>query len=116
MKKKSVCNDDFSAVIGAQVANLRKERNLSGKQLGDLIGVSQQQISRYEQGKCQITMPTLFLILCSMGVSSENFFYLLETRLKKYNPSLFADYYVLFGVNKLNANNVLGFNRSLSSS
>lgn len=36
--------------IGIKIKQLRKEKGLTGKELARCLGISQQQVSRYEQG------------------------------------------------------------------
>lgn len=96
MKNKSPYIDGFSSIVGAEIAYLRRERLLSGKQLGNLVGLSQQQISRYETGICQISTVTLCSLLYKLDVSLESFFYLVAARLENNRPSLYARYGSLF--------------------
>ncbi|EMD0829198.1 helix-turn-helix transcriptional regulator [Morganella morganii] len=42
--------------IGFLIKRLRNARKMSGKSLGDIIGVSQQQVSRYESGTTELTI------------------------------------------------------------
>ncbi|HHR5807807.1 TPA: helix-turn-helix domain-containing protein [Providencia alcalifaciens] len=55
----------ISGQVGAFLRKSRKEKNMTGKQLAKLIGISQQQISRYEIGITSITLEQLdhFLIV-----------------------------------------------------
>ncbi|HHR5902534.1 TPA: helix-turn-helix domain-containing protein [Providencia alcalifaciens] len=55
----------ISGQVGAFLRKSRKEKNMTGKQLAKLIGISQQQISRYEMGITSITLEQLdhFLII-----------------------------------------------------
>lgn len=50
--------EDFSLYknAGILIRNLRRNRKLSGKNLGDILGISQQQVSRYEQGETELTL------------------------------------------------------------
>ncbi len=96
MKEKSTSIDNFSSIIGAEIASLRKMRLLSGKQFGNLIGVSQQQISRYETGTCEITTVMLCVMLCHLGISVESFFSLVARRLQRNHPALYFSYHSLF--------------------
>lgn len=96
MGKKSSHICGFSSIMGAEIAYLRRERLLSGKQLGDLVGLSQQQISRYETGVCEISTVTLFSLLHQLNVSLDSFFYLVSLRLEKKRPSLYTQYDSLF--------------------
>ncbi len=49
--------------IGVYIRNARKSKSLSAKQLGTLLNVSQQQISRYENALNSINIETLNAIL-----------------------------------------------------
>lgn len=88
--------NSFSLSIGSEIARLRRDKELSGEQLGNLIGVSQQQISRYECGVCQITIMTLCLLLRHLEVSFEHFFYRVAIGIEKGKPSLYAEFECLF--------------------
>ena len=94
--KKEVALDDFSHAVGAEIAELRRQKSWSGKQLGHFIGVSQQQISRYENGVCEITTNTLFSLLHHLEISLSMFFYRVALRLEKNKSSLYADFGLLF--------------------
>ncbi|EOY9125919.1 helix-turn-helix domain-containing protein [Providencia stuartii] len=61
----------FTKAIGKEIHKLRKERS---KDLAKLVNVSQQQISRYECGVCNITIDTLIVILNALNVSLTDFF------------------------------------------
>lgn len=65
---------DINTVIGRQIMLLRKSRGLSGQLLAKKLGVSQQQISRYERGHCKIDIDNLIILLINMGVSLDIFF------------------------------------------
>ncbi|MDE5308727.1 helix-turn-helix transcriptional regulator [Providencia stuartii] len=64
----------FTKAIGKEIHKLRKERSMTGKDLAKLVNVSQQQISRYECGVCNITIDTLIVILNALDVSLTDFF------------------------------------------
>lgn len=74
-----VNNKRNSAVInqaaGAVIRSLRKEKNLSGYDLGCLTGLSQQQISRYERGSNHLTLNLLIAILLALDTTPEDFLY-----------------------------------------
>jgi transcriptional regulator with XRE-family HTH domain len=53
----------ISGQVGAFLRKSRKEKNMTGKQLAKLIGISQQQISRYEMGITAITLDQLDIFL-----------------------------------------------------
>ncbi|EMI5492701.1 helix-turn-helix transcriptional regulator [Providencia stuartii] len=50
---------NVNQIVGKEIRRRRKKLGLSGIELADLIGVSQQQISRYERGECNITLGNL---------------------------------------------------------
>ncbi|HGN1706470.1 TPA: helix-turn-helix domain-containing protein [Providencia rettgeri] len=60
---------DVNLEIGGFIRKNRIKNGLTGAQLGKLIGVSQQQISRYERGSNCISLPDLIFILSIMNVS-----------------------------------------------
>ena len=49
-------------VLAEQIKALRKERNLTQEQLGNLIGVQRAQISKLENGMSNITVGTLLKV------------------------------------------------------
>lgn len=55
--------------VGTVIRKLRRERNLSGEILGTLTGYSQQQISRYERGGCNFTIPVLMRFADAFNIS-----------------------------------------------
>lgn len=56
--------DDF--LIGEAIKQTRKRRKLTQKQLGELVGVQEAQISRIESGK-SITYSTIVKVFKAMG-------------------------------------------------
>ncbi|MCX3070385.1 helix-turn-helix domain-containing protein [Providencia stuartii] len=69
-----VSKNIFMIAVGKEIFRLRKKRGLTGKQLAEKLNVSQQQISRYERGVCNINVDTLFVILHELDCSLSNFF------------------------------------------
>ncbi|MGG4609858.1 helix-turn-helix domain-containing protein [Providencia sp. Me31A] len=61
--------------IGFFIRQSRLNKSLSGDQLGKLINVSQQQVSRYENGNTSLNIETLNTILKVLDVSWHDFFY-----------------------------------------
>lgn len=80
-KGKAACTPEQYA--GAVISARRKELGLSAKQLGLQIGLSQQQISRYERGLSSITLSQLVRLSAALGMSlhqfMDMFFLLTET-------------------------------------
>ncbi len=55
--------------VGARIKGRRKERGLSQTKLGHVLGVSYQQIQKYEQGIDRLGAGALYHIAVSLGVS-----------------------------------------------
>ncbi|MEQ5111525.1 helix-turn-helix domain-containing protein [Providencia vermicola] len=49
----------FNIIVGKKIKKYRKEMKLTAEELGQYIGVSQQQISRYESGVNHINIDFL---------------------------------------------------------
>lgn len=64
---------DVSGIIGKFIRHERKREGLSGEDLSVLIGISQQQISRYERGECKITVELMLAILNKLHISPGEF-------------------------------------------
>ncbi|WP_341258943.1 helix-turn-helix transcriptional regulator [Morganella morganii] len=65
---------EISLFIGQQISRKRKSPGLSGMALAELLGLSQQQISRYEQGITNIRASTLLQIAFLFNVDVKSFF------------------------------------------
>lgn len=65
---------EISLFIGRQIMRKRKSSGLSGKALAELLGLSQQQISRYEQGVTNIRASTLLQLSFLFNVDVKSFF------------------------------------------
>ncbi|QZY66580.1 helix-turn-helix domain-containing protein (plasmid) [Providencia rettgeri] len=96
LAKNTAGANAFSLVLGTEISRLRRARSITGKALGNLVGVSQQQMSRYERGVCEMTLFTLCQLLHGLDVSLEDFFYSVATELKSNSPALYAKYRFLF--------------------
>ncbi|HDF2330308.1 TPA: helix-turn-helix transcriptional regulator [Morganella morganii] len=55
-KAASPDNASLYRMTGALIKELRVSRRMSGEILGGLLGISQQQISRYERGESKLTL------------------------------------------------------------
>ncbi len=66
-------------LVGARVRVLRESRRMSQTALGGAVGVSFQQIQKYERGVNRIAASTLFQIAMVLGVSPCDFFEGLES-------------------------------------
>lgn len=61
----------FFKEMGARIAQLRKEQNLTQQQLADELELSQQIIASYEIGRRRIPVSTLPRLARTLGVSIE---------------------------------------------
>lgn len=59
--------------VGQYLKETRMNKDLSGKDLGVLLNISQQQISRYERGQNQITLDKLELMLSALEITWSDF-------------------------------------------
>jgi transcriptional regulator with XRE-family HTH domain len=69
--------EDFSkvdAMVGARVRMLRERRKMSQTALGEQIGVSFQQVQKYERGANRISASALFQIARALDVMPSDFF------------------------------------------
>ena len=64
----SLCMD-MRQLVGRNFARLRKDSGLTQEQLAERCGLSQQYLSKLEQGKRNPTVVTLFEIAQGLGVS-----------------------------------------------
>lgn len=88
-------NDKFSqinCIIGANLKHEREIRGYSQTALGRAIGLSYQQIQKYENGKSRISMATLYLICNALDVPMSAFLQDIETVQKPaYNSRFFLN-------------------------
>jgi transcriptional regulator with XRE-family HTH domain len=69
--------EDFSKIdtlVGARVRLLRERRKMSQTALGQQIGVSFQQVQKYERGVNRISASSLFQIARALDVPPSDFF------------------------------------------
>ncbi|NIH17159.1 helix-turn-helix transcriptional regulator [Morganella morganii] len=61
--------NEMYKIIGGQIRKIRRITGVTSTELGNLIGVSQQQISRYEIGSTKISLEIILRISQALGVS-----------------------------------------------
>ena len=61
----------FFRQLGTRIAERRKAQDLTQVQLGELIGITQQQIASFEIGRRRIPVSTLPLLAKALGTSIE---------------------------------------------
>ena len=63
-----------SKAVGLKIRALRESRGISGKKLSELMGISQQHLSRYENGDVNIHVDTLYHFSLIFSVDPAYFF------------------------------------------
>jgi len=69
---------DSEDQVGAILARMRRARNLTGGQLGDLVGMSQPKISRLERGVGSVDPEDVVLIARALGANEDQIAWLTE--------------------------------------
>jgi transcriptional regulator with XRE-family HTH domain len=62
------------AIIGQQISSARLERNLTRRDLGDLLGVSSELVEKYETGKVSVPAGRLYQLSQLFGLPVTEFF------------------------------------------
>lgn len=66
--------DPIDIIVGAQIKNRRKYRAISQPKLAAMIGVSWQQLNKYESGENRVSASRLWKISKALGVKISYFF------------------------------------------
>jgi transcriptional regulator with XRE-family HTH domain len=61
-------------IVGRQINSARLERNLTRRDLGDMLGVSSEQVERYETGEESVPAGKLYRISELFGLPVTDFF------------------------------------------
>lgn len=69
-------------VLGDMIKAVRKERNLTQEQLGELIGVQKSQISRLERNTKNVTLETILKVFSALKANLKLSVQLTDTDLK----------------------------------
>lgn len=69
-------------VLGDMIKSVRKERNLTQEQLGDLINVQKSQISKLERSAKNVTVETILKVFNALGANVNFSVEMNETELK----------------------------------
>ena len=71
---KNIIKDKIAKNVGEKIRILRKKYKISGSDLAKIIGVSQQQLSKYEKGLVDMSISKIMLISIYFNVDVEYFF------------------------------------------
>ncbi len=74
MARKNDYIDIVDKYVGDKIFTLRLAQGLSRQQLSKIIGVTHQQLQKYEQGKNRISIGRLILIAKALGVEMSYFY------------------------------------------
>lgn len=66
--------DEINKFIGNKIATFRKEKNISRTKFAEILGISQQQLSKYEDGSNRISFAKLIIIANTFKINLQ-FFY-----------------------------------------
>lgn len=67
-------SDSRNLQLGSRLRQFRRARRLSQLELGERVGVTSQQVHRYENGKSAISALTLWQLARALDVAMEDFF------------------------------------------
>ncbi len=62
--------DVHAYMVGEAIRKARQEQHLTQEELGERIGVQRAQISRLENGKSVITLPTMSRVFKALGIDT----------------------------------------------
>ncbi|WP_299998414.1 helix-turn-helix transcriptional regulator [uncultured Cedecea sp.] len=74
MNDRQIIDDRVNMLMSGYFKSKRLERGLTGKQIGELLCVSQQHISRYERGETTIPLSVMVFFLNSYAFNLNEFF------------------------------------------
>ena len=72
---------EISTLVGQQIRECRKKRNMTLEDMAGLIGKSRSTISKYEKGEIPVDMETLYMIARTLEAPIEQFLYTLPATL-----------------------------------
>ena len=73
MTKKTADEKHNDKIIGSAIRLARKARCLSQGNLGEMLGITYQQVQKYEKGKSGISASKLYRISCELDFPLEFF-------------------------------------------
>ena len=75
MKKKKDTTYYISQLVGKCLQEYRQELGISGESIAKELGISQQQLSRYERGENALTVDVLFKFILILGINFPDFYH-----------------------------------------
>ena len=71
--------DPIDAVVGGNLARIRKTKGLSQSAIAEALGISFQQVQKYEKGSNRVSASVLYHLSQALSVSMDDFFKGAET-------------------------------------
>ncbi|MDP9808113.1 transcriptional regulator with XRE-family HTH domain [Rhizobium tibeticum] len=71
--------DPIDAVVGGNLARIRKTKGLSQSAIAEALGISFQQVQKYEKGSNRVSASVLYDLSRALSVSMDDFFKGAET-------------------------------------
>ena len=71
--RTEMTKNDIDFIIGQQLKKLRSEQGINGSQLGKILDISQQQVSRYENGVTTLSIDAIVTICLCFNLSLKEF-------------------------------------------
>lgn len=84
-------NRRTNVAFGSVLRLLRRKKGITGLELANLLDISQQQVSRYETGICNVNVYTLVRMCSIFEISILQFIQLLEKIIVIYYPELIEE-------------------------
>lgn len=107
MKKKIVdSSNDIDRLLGKRLRNFRIKRNLTQSVLGRAIGVTAQQLQKYEKADNRMSASRLCLIAQYLQIPVAHFFYNSENIKNQQNDHLNDNIIIHSGFNINNSDNI----------
>lgn len=78
----------FPLVVGEIIMQLRKSMGMTGKELAKQLGISQQQVSSYENGMSHMTIEKLYNIIKCLDISIDDFFSYVSYAIAEKKPNI----------------------------
>ena len=75
---RNIAEDDIKCHVGRRIRQIRRRKGMTQAQLGSAVGVTFQQIQKYESGRSTISSARLFRIAGALEDVISSFFFGLE--------------------------------------
>lgn len=68
MTRRKLTSEADSIIIGGRIRRIRQDQKMTMREAADMIGISYQQLQKYESGVNSITVPAMYAIAEALGV------------------------------------------------